>query len=589
MRERRRIIRQSHNRCRKQGLRVSLTQLPDVLRPAELEARQRAQSNLINAAVPYLTLMAETFRSCASLLALADKDAYLVCLKGPAHMLKARRSFGLIEGACLNERIAGTNAIALCLQTGQPFFMTGDDYYLDIFKNGACYAAPIINDGELIGAVIIVHPRQMGHPHTFALVQTLAQLIAREYEDFTHGTALVSLCDSINTAVVHAQVDGIVKYANLRARRLLHVNKGVNISRHFNVPLFTMDKVHNEIVYSRHARMSFLVSRKKLSGHFLFLFEPLEDELQKEKKIRTTLAPYCFDDIIGLHTLKQKALHLALQDVNVLVVGESGTGKELFASAIHNASARAGARFVVMNCAAIPETLVESELFGYRRGAFTDARYDRTGRVEYASCGTLFLDEIGELPLTIQSKLLRVIEDKFVTPLGSNEQKDVDVRFIFATNKNMEDLVHKKKFRQDLYYRITTPCIKIPPLRHRKKEIPLLIEWYLQRVQEDHQRFVTAMSQSALEKLLSYEYPGNVRELQGIIKSAFLTCRGEKIEEEDIELPEDGRAIGLREKLDKLTMHIIHDQMLLHKNNVHSVARTLKVSPRTIYRYLKKY
>jgi transcriptional regulator with PAS, ATPase and Fis domain len=227
-------------------------------------------------------------------------------------------------------------------------------------------------------------------------------------------------------------------------------------------------------------------------------------------------------------------------------------------------------------------------LFGYRRGAFTDARYDRTGRIEYASCGTLFLDEIGELPLSIQSKLLRVIEDKFITPLGSNEQKDVDVRFVFATNKNLEDLVQKKRFREDLYYRITNPCIKIPPLRERKKEIPLLVDWYLQRIQEDHQGFVNGISPPALKKLFSYEYPGNVRELQGIIKSAFLTCRGEKIESDDIELPENGRATGLREKISKFTMHIIHDQMLLHKNDIHSVAHTLKVSPRTIYRYLKK-
>jgi transcriptional regulator with PAS, ATPase and Fis domain len=298
-------------------------------------------------------------------------------------------------------------------------------------------------------------------------------------------------------------------------------------------------------------------------------------------------APYVFKSIVGLKTCKQRAMHLAQKDVNVLIVGESGTGKELFASSIHNASYRAGKPFAVMNCAAIPESLFESELFGYRKGAFTDARNDHMGRIEFASRGTLFLDEIGELPFSIQSKLLRVIEDKAVTRLGGNVDRKVDVRYIFATNRILAELVAAKKFREDLYYRISAPCLKIPPLRKRKHEIPALVDNYCEQWRVDHKARIT-ITEQAMSKLMKYHFPGNVRELHGILKNALFTCNNGTVDERDIDIPHNVSTKNFKEQLTDCAVRIIRDQLLINNHNVKLTAQQLNISPRTLYRYLKR-
>lgn len=298
-------------------------------------------------------------------------------------------------------------------------------------------------------------------------------------------------------------------------------------------------------------------------------------------------APYTFKSIVGLSGCRQKALHLAQKEVNVLISGESGTGKELFASSIHNSSYRAQKPFVVMNCAAIPESLFESELFGYRKGAFTDARRDHMGRIEFASGGTLFLDEIGELPFTIQSKLLRIIEDKAVTRLGGNIHRRVDVRYIFATNQDLASLVTVRKFREDLYYRISAPCLKIPPLRKRKHEIPALIERYCEQCHIDHQTRIR-ITEQAISKLMKYHFPGNVRELHGVLKNALFVCQNDVIHEKDIDLPHNVSTKNFKDQLSDCAVRIIRDQLVINNNNVKLTARQLKISPRTLYRYLKR-
>jgi transcriptional regulator with PAS, ATPase and Fis domain len=298
-------------------------------------------------------------------------------------------------------------------------------------------------------------------------------------------------------------------------------------------------------------------------------------------------APYTFNSIVGLDVYKQKALHLAQREVNILIVGESGTGKELFASSIHNASHRANKPFVVMNCAAIPESLFESELFGYRKGAFTDARHDHMGRIEFASGGTLFLDEIGELPLPVQSKLLRVIEDKSITRLGGNIHRHVDVRYIFATNQDFNKLVAAGKFREDLYYRISAPCLKIPPLRKRKHELRALVDRYLTNCRHDHGAHCT-LTPSALSKLMKYHFPGNVRELHGLLKNAVFICQDGKIDEADVDIPSNVSTKNLKEQLTDYAARVIREQMVVNNNNVKLTAQQLDISPRTIYRYLKK-
>ena len=226
--------------------------------------------------------------------------------------------------------------------------------------------------------------------------------------------------------------------------------------------------------------------------------------------------------------------HISDLTANVLILGESGTGKEMIARAIHHHSARAEGPFVPLNCAAIPETLLESELFGYLRGAFTDARKDRRGLFQEASGGVLFLDEISEIPFNLQAKLLRVIEDKEVRPLGANQAERVDTRVLSACNQDLEQLAESGRFRQDLYYRLNVIRIELPSLRERAEDIPLLANHFLQKFAPQAKRTVDSIEPEALGALMSYRWPGNVRELEHTIERAVLLGREQTIGLKDL-------------------------------------------------------
>ncbi len=247
---------------------------------------------------------------------------------------------------------------------------------------------------------------------------------------------------------------------------------------------------------------------------------------------------YGLNNIVGKSAPMQRIFDMVtrIQDLpaNVLICGESGTGKELVARAIHYNSIRSRAAFLAVNCAAIPETLLESELFGYVRGAFTDAKRDRRGLFEEANGGTLFLDEISEIPVNLQAKLLRVIEDKEVRPLGTNHAEKVDTRILAATNQNLEDLVRQGKFRQDLFYRLNVINLTLCPLRERVEDISLLIEHFIEKFSAHATRKITGVTEEALDALLHYSWPGNIRELQHVIERAVLLGKGEMISTHDI-------------------------------------------------------
>jgi two-component system, NtrC family, response regulator HydG len=256
-----------------------------------------------------------------------------------------------------------------------------------------------------------------------------------------------------------------------------------------------------------------------------------EEEIQRlkqEMKGRT-----CFLKIIGTHYKMQNIYDLLdltrESSSSVLIFGESGTGKELIAHALHYSSQRAKKPFVKVNCAALAETLLESELFGHVKGAFTDAFRDRKGRFEEAHGGTIFLDEIGDLPLTVQTKLLRVIQDRIIERVGDNRPVKTDVRIIAATNKDLTELMHAGKFREDLFYRINVVPIRVPPLRERATDIPLLVEHFMDKFSRLTGKCVARCNPDALAILMKYDWPGNVRELENTIEYAFVTCRSDCI------------------------------------------------------------
>jgi DNA-binding NtrC family response regulator len=247
------------------------------------------------------------------------------------------------------------------------------------------------------------------------------------------------------------------------------------------------------------------------------------------------------DVIIGsgswIKELYERIAMVAATDVTVAIFGESGTGKELVARTIHNSSPRHDAPFVVVNCAAIPETLLEDELFGHVRGAFTDATRDREGLLVAAHTGTLFLDEIGELTLPLQAKLLRVLQSQEVRRIGDDQDRRVDVRIITATNRDLDQLVARGSFRQDLYYRMNVFPMHLPPLRERPEDIALLVHHFVQKYRARLGRPVDGVSPGALARLAAYDFPGNVRELENKIHQAMVVAPGPMIEEHDLALP----------------------------------------------------
>lgn len=249
----------------------------------------------------------------------------------------------------------------------------------------------------------------------------------------------------------------------------------------------------------------------------------LVEELRREIEQR-----YEMGDMVSRSASMRKLFDIlpqvAASDATVVIEGETGTGKELLARALHNLGPRASRPFVAINCGALPDTLLESELFGYKAGAFTGAEKDKPGRFALAGGGTLFLDEIGDVSPALQARLLRVLQEKCYEPLGSSQSVATDVRVVTATNKNLAELVKAKAFRQDLYYRINVVRLELPPLRKRKEDIPLLVERFVRRFNQTQGRNVSGVSPETMALLMAHDYPGNIRELENIIEHAFVLC-----------------------------------------------------------------
>ena len=262
--------------------------------------------------------------------------------------------------------------------------------------------------------------------------------------------------------------------------------------------------------------------------------------LKKENiKLKTQLTSEKETDfIIGksdtIRDIYRYASQIAQSSASVLITGETGTGKEMLSKFIHNKSKRQG-EFVAINCSAFPENLIESELFGYKKGAFTGAEKDKKGLVEIANNGTLFLDEIGDLDLNMQTKLLRFLQNGEYIPVGSTETKKVDVRVIAATNKNIYEVINKGKFRQDLFYRLNVIHISLPPLRERKKDIPYLAMFFLEKYSKKNKKEIKGFSSDALEYLINKKWPGNIRELENVIERAVILCNEKEITLQDLD------------------------------------------------------
>ena len=283
---------------------------------------------------------------------------------------------------------------------------------------------------------------------------------------------------------------------------------------------------------------------------------------------------------------------IASSESTVLIEGESGTGKGLLARAIHRDSARNDGPLVTINCGALPDTLLESELFGYKAGAFTGAERDKPGRLEAASGGTLFLDEIGDLPLALQVKLLRVLQERLYEPLGDVRSRTADVRIVAATNRNLGQMVQEGTFRQDLYYRINVIRLEMPPLKERTADIPLLADAFLRRLSMTRGKVVDGLDRPTIRRLMRYDYPGNVRELENIVEHAYVLCAGRRIEEGD--LPdwflekETAAAVNSASTLAEMEARFIREVLARNQWSRKEAARELGIHKTTLHRKIRR-
>jgi two-component system, NtrC family, response regulator HydG len=284
---------------------------------------------------------------------------------------------------------------------------------------------------------------------------------------------------------------------------------------------------------------------------------------------------------------------VAPTDASVLITGDNGTGKEVLARELHRLSLRSGELFISVDLGSLSETLFESELFGHKKGAFTDAREDRIGRFEAASGGTLFLDEIGNLPLSLQSKLLRVIQTGEVIPVGSNIPVNVDVRLITATNRDLQKLIKDDLFREDLFFRINTIHLKIPPLRERKEDILPLAEYFLGRYARKYNKFPTRLNRDAADRLVKHNWPGNVRELQHLIENAVIMADSKTITGNDLRFSssamENNNGLPPRLNLNDIEKLAVKEALFKHNGNINQAAIELGITRKTLYSKIQKY
>lgn len=424
-----------------------------------------------------------------------------------------------------------------------------------------------------------------------------------------------SVLDIVSQGIIMLNKEGKIKYANKYAaesifsvsaeqavnQKITRYLRNKKIESFINLSDKNKSIENMEIQISHHTyflNINPVLSQENIFCGYIITLQNMEEigEIINSKRYDN---PITFDDIVGKSTkLLEVINHAKLfspSDSPVLITGESGTGKELFARAIHNHSRRWSKLFVAINCAAIPDQLLESELFGYESGAFTGGKKNgKTGIFEVANGGTVFLDEIGEMAPHLQVKLLRVLQEGTIRRIGGHEEIPIDVRVLSATNQDIEKMVKANKFRLDLLYRINIFNLDIPPLRERKEDLEVLIDYFKKIYEQNYHKQIEGITRKALEKLLSYSWPGNIRELQNVIERAVALTRGKDIEEKDILLNYNLEAVesiertSLKESVENFEKDMIIKALKNH-SSIRETARALGVSHTLLINRIKKY
>jgi DNA-binding NtrC family response regulator len=377
------------------------------------------------------------------------------------------------------------------------------------------------------------------------------------------------------------------------------------LERYPNLPIIILTAfgtIENAVEAMRNGAYDFITKPLNIDKLSLIVKRALENSLLKRQNrelLSQLRKKYSFENIIGKSAVMKKVFEtielVAPSRANVLVTGESGTGKEMIADAIHHNSPRRDKPYVKVHCAALPETLLESELFGHEKGAFTGAIARKRGRFELANLGTIFLDEIGEISLQTQVKLLRVIQEREFERVGGEERIKVDVRIVSASNKNLKEEIDKGNFREDLFYRLNVVSIHVPPLRDRPDDIPLMVHKFIEEFSKDNNKEIEGITNGALQALMSYKWPGNVRELRNVIESIVVLTKSKVITEGDLPsyvLSKDEKLslkLPAGMSLADVEKHLILFTLENTGGNKTKASEILKIGRKTLHRKLAEY
>ena len=630
----------SHERCRRYKVESDRIYSRKFICDFELAKKLEEKKEIMITAELYMTQLYNFVKGSNFFSILTDEEGCILSVIGDEKILAEAFSLKIVPGAYMDEYSIGTNGMGTALAEGKPVQVSGEEHYIRAYHRWTCSAAPIRNPmGEIIGSIDLTGYCDCVNLHTLGMVVAAANAI-EEMLDIKRYTEELSMAkkytdtiiDSIEAGIITSDLDGNIRTLNRYVADMFgyHPDK-MKLMKMWNLlddwenvktSIITRQSFVNEDVYvhSRIKRIQYNLSayphrdsRQNLKN-IVFVFKEVKSVRKLVNKVMGHQAIYTFDKIIGndknFVDIINYAKKIADSSSNVLIMGESGTGKELFSQAIHNFSSRRDEPFVAINCGAIPRNLIESELFGYEGGAFTGAKgTGQPGKFEIADGGTIFLDEIGEMPLDLQTRLLRVIEEGTLSRIGSAKEIVVNVRVIAATNKDLKEEVRKDNFRKDLYYRLNVLPIRLLPLRERKSDIPVLIEYFMKRISLKLNKECVIINEKTMQSFVEYEWPGNIRELENIIEQivnnesipdSFLKPDNEadttgdvmelsqlRLNQNDIEQTATIKMMEDNLKLEVVEVQHIMKVLDFFEGNITLAAKALGIGRNTLYRKME--
>ncbi|MCP3891598.1 MAG: AAA domain-containing protein [Desulfobulbaceae bacterium] len=611
------VIERSHKRSKTYGIDREERKKDHLkLSATELESRKTANQEtlaLVNATIDefYDLMSPEDF-----LVGFADSDGYILHFAGADAFKKNSADRNFSPGYRWTEKDVGTTATSLALKLQASIQLNDKDHYCKRAHGFTSSAAPIFGQNKsLLGILCVVGVSSLVHPHTLIMITFAARsierhmrLLRRNKEMSLYIGFLDSVIESSGTGLITLDKKLHIRKINRQGKQILQCNdlEGQPVSKLGDMSIDLKNLLTNPNNWkNREAH----IQDKNRDIHIFYSAQPVVSKTEKllgavidfaefnnirklVDKISGTKPFFTFDSLIGTSPLFQEAVELAKRasqsNSTVLLIGETGTGKELFAQAIHNGIAQTDQPFVPINCGAIPGELLESELFGYVEGAFTGAlKGGRPGKFALASGGTILLDEIGDMPHDMQVKLLRVLQTGEIQPIGGQKVLQTDARIIASTHVNLPEAILKNRFRQDLYYRLNILQIKIPPLRDRGAEDIKALALYFLRKTGQKQKFTV----DALEALVSYAWPGNIRELENTIQRALHVCDSDIITAKDLALE---KQTAVDKTITAGTLQDMEQKMIsailnTTEFNMAETARRLGISRATLYRKVKHY